>query len=129
MQERVGLKLLEAECISQEVLDEATKRQRESGGTLLSWVAKLGALTEEELARFLASLYSVKLVNLDETEIDTRVLDLIPPDVANRFQVIPIRESKRRLMMAMADPSNIFLIDDLKFITGYEIEPVVEVGS
>lgn len=129
MQERVGLKLLEAEYITQGVLDEALRQQRENGGTLLSWVAKLGSLTEEELANFLASLYSVKQVNLDETEIDTKVLDLIPPDVANRFQVIPIRESKRKLTMAMADPSNIFLIDDLKFITGYEIEPVVAVES
>jgi type IV pilus assembly protein PilB len=129
VQERVGEKLLEANYISREILDEALKRQQESGGTLLSWVSKLGAIAEEELARFLASLYSVKFVDLDETEIDTKVLDLIPPDVANRFQVIPIRESKRKVTMAMADPSNIFLIDDLKFITGYEVEPVVAVES
>jgi type IV pilus assembly protein PilB len=125
VQDRVGLKLLEANCISQETYDEAVKRQRENGGTFLSWIARLGTLSEEELAKFLASLYSVSLVNLDEVEIDTKVLDLVPADVANRFQILPIKKSRHKLTVAMADPSNIFLIDDLKFITGCEIEPVV----
>jgi type IV pilus assembly protein PilB len=125
VQDRVGLKLLEANCISQETYDEAVKRHRENGGTFLSWIAKLGTLNEEELAKFLASLYSVGLVNLEEVEIETGLLDLVPADVANRFQIIPIKKSRHKLTVAMADPSNIFLIDDLKFITGYEIEPVV----
>jgi type IV pilus assembly protein PilB len=125
VQERVGLKLLEADFISKETFEEAVKQQREHGGTLLSWVSKLGELSEDDLAQFLASLYSVKLVDLEETEIDTNLLDLIPADVAARFQVVPIKKSGYLLTIAMADPSNIFLIDDLKFITGCEIEPVV----
>jgi len=129
LQDRVGLKLLEANIISQEVYQEALERQRQEGGTLLSWVSKLGALSEEELAQFLASLYSVRFIDLDQTEVDTNVLDLIPPDVANRFHVVPVRKSKHSLTVAMADPSNIFLIDDLKFITGCEIDPVVAVES
>lgn len=122
---RVGLKLLEANYITQEVFDEAVKRQQESGGTILSWVAKLGALSEEDITKFLASLYSVGVVDLDQVKIEPVLLDLVPGEVANRFQVIPIKRTRHSLTVAMADPSNIFLIDDLKFITGYEIEPVV----
>ncbi len=125
MQDRVGQKLLEAEFISQEIFEEAKKRKLESGGSLLSWISKLGSVEEENLARFLASLYSVQFVDPDEAEIDVSLLDVVPADVANRFQVIPIKKSRHSLTVAMADPSNIFLIDDLKFITGYEIEPVV----
>jgi type IV pilus assembly protein PilB len=125
VQERVGLKLLEADYITKETFEEALRQQRENGGSLLSWVSKLGDLSEDDLAQFLASLYSVKLVNLEETEIDMQLLDIIPADVAKRFRVVPIKKSGHSLTMAMADPSNIFLIDDLKFITGCEIEPVV----
>ena len=124
-QHRVGLKLLEANYITQEVFDEAVKRQQESGGTILSWVARLGALSEEDITKFLASLYSVNVVDLDKVRIEPVLLDLVPGEVANRFQVIPIKRTRHSLTVAMADPSNIFLIDDLKFITGYEIEPVV----
>lgn len=124
-QHRVGLKLLEANYISQEVFDEAVKRQQESGGTILSWVARIGALSEEDITKFLASLYSVNVVDLDKVRIEPVLLDLVPGEVANRFQVIPVKRTRHSLTVAMADPSNIFLIDDLKFITGYEIEPVV----
>src|SRR5262245_47489798 len=95
------------------------------GGTITQALVKLGAITEENLAKFLSDLYSVPSVDLSNFQPDPSVTKLIPGDVANKFQIVPLSRSGRRLTVAMANPSNIFALDDIKFITGCEVQPVV----
>jgi len=124
-QEDVGLKLLEAKVISPDALQKAQQQMKSGGGSITQALIKLGAVTEEGLSKFLSDLYSVASVDLSNFTPDPMVTKLIPGDVANKFQIVPISRSGRRLTVAMANPSNIFAIDDIKFITGFEVQPVV----
>jgi len=124
-QENVGLKLLEAKLIPPDALQKAQQQIKTGGGSITAALVKLGAITEENLTKFLADLYSVPSVDLSNFIADPSVTKLIPGDVANKFQIVPLSRSGRRLTVAMANPSNIFAIDDIKFITGFEVAPVV----
>jgi type IV pilus assembly protein PilB len=124
-QENVGLKLLEAKLIPPDALQKAQLQIKTGGGSITQALVKLGAITEENLAKFLSDLYSVPSVDLSSFVPDPSVTKLIPGDVANKFQIVPLSRSGRRLSVAMANPSNIFAIDDIKFITGFEVQPVV----
>jgi type IV pilus assembly protein PilB len=85
----------------------------------------MGVLQEEDLTQFLSKQYGVPAINLAEFDIDPEVIALIPKEVAAKHRVIPVNRSGSSLIVAMSDPSNIFAIDDLKFLTGYNIEVVV----
>ncbi len=122
--ENVGLKLLEAKLITPDALQKAQQQIRTGGGTIASALVKLGAITEEGLTKFLGELYGVPSADLSNFTPDPTITKLLPADVANKFQVVPVSRSGRRLTVAMANPSNIFAIDDIKFITGYEVQPV-----
>ena len=124
-QENVGLKLLEAKLIPPDALQKAQQQIKSAGGSITQALVKIGAITEENLAKFLSDLYSVPSVDLSNYMPDPSVAKLIPGDVANKFQIVPLSRSGRRLTVAMANPSNIFAIDDIKFITGFEVQPVV----
>jgi len=123
--EDIGQKLLDARLIDAEALVKAGMQQKNAGGTLTGNLVKIGAITEPELLDFLAQLYHVPSVDLTTYEPDPALTKLIPGDVAIKFMALPISRSGRRLVVAMANPSNIFAIDDIKFITGYEVEPRV----
>ena len=123
--DNIGLKLLEAKVITPDALQKAQMQIRNSGGSITTALVKVGAITEEGLSKFLAELYGVRALDLSDFRPDPAITRLIPSDVANKFQVVPISRSGRRLTIAMANPSNIFAIDDIKFITGYEVEPAV----
>jgi type IV pilus assembly protein PilB len=124
-QENIGLKLLEARLISPESLQKAQQQVKAGGGNLTAALVKLGAISDEDLAKFLAELYGVPSVDLSNFNPDPSVTKLLPSDVASKFQVVPVSRSGRRLTVAMANPANIFAIDDIKFITGCEVQPVV----
>ncbi len=124
-QENIGLKLLEARLISPEALQKAQQQVKSGGGNLTAALVKIGAVSEDDLAKFLAELYGVPAVDLTNYLPDASVVKLLPADVASKFQVVPISRSGRRLTVAMANPANIFAIDDIKFITGCEVQPVV----
>ena len=123
--DNVGLKLLEAKLISPDALQKAQLQTRTGGGTITAALIKVGAITEDALSRFLGEIYGVPSVDLSNFAPDPAVTKLIPADVANKFQAVPVSRSGRRLTVAMANPGNIFAIDDIKFITGYEVQPVV----
>ncbi|HET9251850.1 MAG TPA: type IV-A pilus assembly ATPase PilB [Candidatus Eisenbacteria bacterium] len=123
--ENVGLKLLEAHLITPEALQKAQLQVKTGGGNLTGALLKIGAISEEDLAKFLSELYGVPSVDLGSYTPDPSVVKLLPGDVASKFQAVPISRTGRRLTVAMANPSNIFAIDDIKFITGYEVQPVV----
>ena len=125
MAEDIGKKLLEARLVDQSAIDKALLQQKNLGGTLTGNLVKTGALTEEALLDFLSRLHGAPAIDLKTFEPDPNLTRLIPGDVAIKFMALPVSRVGRRLVVAMANPSNIFAIDDIKFITGYEVEPHV----
>ncbi|MDI6807490.1 MAG: type IV-A pilus assembly ATPase PilB [Candidatus Eisenbacteria bacterium] len=124
-QETLGKKLVEAGLVAREKLEEATQQRKSSGGSLTQNLVRVGAIAECELLNFIAANYNVRSLDLTPDIIEQAAVDLIPSEVATRFQLIPIRRTGRKLVVAMADPGNFFAIDDIKFITGCDVEPVV----
>ena len=122
---RLGELLLRDQIISPEQLQRAQEESRKSGDRLGNALIKTGAIPEEDLTQFLSKQYGVPAVNLGEFDIDPEVIALVPKDVAIRHRVVPVNRAGSSLIVAIADPSNILAIDDLKFVTGYNIEAVV----
>jgi type IV pilus assembly protein PilB len=122
---RLGELLVKEQLITPLQLRRAVDSQRGSGGRLGHELTKLGYIDENELTSFLSKQYGVPSVNLSDIELDPDVLKLLPKEVVTRHQVVPVNRSGSTLIVAMADPSNIFAIDDIKFITKFHIEVVV----
>ena len=122
---RLGELLVRNKLIDEQQLVKALEEQKASGGRLGASLVKLGYLKEEDLAAFLSRQYGVPSINLSEFEIDESVIKLVPSEVVQKYQLIPINRAGSTLIVAMADPSNIFAIDDIKFMTGYNVEVVV----
>ena len=122
---RLGELLVRNKLIDEKQLAKALEEQKSSGGRLGASLVKLGYLKEEDLAAFLSRQYGVPSINLSEFEIDESVIKLVPTEVVQKYQLIPVNRAGATLIVAMADPSNIFAIDDLKFMTGYNVEVVV----
>ncbi len=125
MNERIGELLVKENLLSADQLRRAREESRTAGSRLGAQITKLGYLDETELTDFVAKQYGVPSINLDEFEIEPAVIQLIPEDVAVKHTVIPVNRAGSTLILATADPSNIFAIDDIKFLTGYNIQPVV----
>jgi type IV pilus assembly protein PilB len=124
---RLGDILVKNSLITKEQLASALEEQKAAGAgvRLGSVLIKSGHITESDLTTFLSRQYGVPSINLSEFEVDATVLKLIPPDVAQKYQIIPVNRAGSTLIIAMSDPSNILAIDDIKFMTGYNIEVVV----
>ena len=122
---RLGELLVRENLISLQQLQKAQESQRKNGGRLGFNLTRLGYIEESELTAFLSKQYGVPSINLAEFEIDPEVIKLVPQEVSEKHQVVPVNRAGASLIVAMADPSNIFAIDDLKFLTGYNIEVVV----
>ena len=121
----LGEILLREKVISPAQYSEAQRAVANRGGTLGGALATLGYMQENQLVSFLSSNYGVPAVNLDEVDIPPEILNLIPKEVAERHKVIPINKQGSSLIVAMSDPSNIYAMDDIKFLTGYNVEVVV----
>jgi len=117
--------LLQEGLISREKLVQALAEQKSSGQRLGYVVVRLGMVEENEVTKILARLYRMPAVDLSRFEVEPTVLKLIPPDIATKQVVLPLKREGRTLTVAMADPTNIGLIDDLKFITRYDLFPVL----
>lgn len=122
---RLGELLVKENLITPEQLEQAITRQKMEGGRLGYNLTKMGFISEDELTTFLSKQYGVPSINLTEFEVDPEVIKLIPYDVAKKYFVVPINRAGATLILAMADPSNIFAVDDIKFMTGYNVEAVV----
>jgi type IV pilus assembly protein PilB len=127
MSQRLGDLLVKEKIITPEQLDRALKAQREGGGQtrLGSTLVQLGYVSDEEVTNFLSRQYGVPAINLQYFEIDPSVVKLIPVETAKRYQVLPLSRVGASLTIAMVDPTNVFAMDDIKFMTGFNIEPVV----
>jgi type IV pilus assembly protein PilB len=122
---RLGELLVREKLITPLQLQGAVEQQRKSGGRLGHHLTKLGYVQENELTAFLSQQYGVPSINLNDFDIDPDVLKLIPKEVVVRHQVIPVNRAGQNLIVAMADPSNIYAIDDVKFVTNLSIDVVV----
>ena len=122
---RLGELLVREKLISLQQLRQAQDEQRRTGQNLGATLAKLGYISDGEITNFLSAQYRVPAINLDEYEIDQDVLKLVSKDVCDKHKIIPVSRAGSSLIMAMADPTNLHAIDDLKFLTGYTIEPVI----
>ncbi len=125
-QKKIGEQLLEAGLISEAQLLRALERQRNWGGRLGSNLVMIGALTEDALLKFLASKTGIQEMNISEIEINAQIIRKIPQKVVESFHIVPVyMKDKRTLVVAMVDPTDLNAIDEVRFITGLEIEPVI----
>src|SRR5947209_825258 len=127
MSQRLGDLLVKEKIITPDQLDKALKAQREQGpnSRLGSTLVHLGFVSDEEVTNFLSRQYGVPAINLQYFEIDASVVKLIPEETAKRYQILPLSRVGASLTIAMVDPTNVFAMDDIKFMTGFNIEPVV----
>ncbi len=125
MSNRLGELLVRSKRISLEQLRAAQASQKKDGVSLGYALAKMGFISDQEITEFLSQQYRVQAIDLSEYEIDEEVTKLITADVCERHKIVPVSRAGSSLIVAMADPSNLHAIDDIKFLTGYNVEPVV----
>ncbi|MEK6560418.1 MAG: type IV-A pilus assembly ATPase PilB [Nitrospirota bacterium] len=126
---KIGRMLVEAKLLTEDQLEKSLALQQKEGGRIGSILVKFGYIQEQTLLQFLSKQYGVQPIDLSKVEIDSSVIKLIPTEVVQKYNVIPVRRIGAVLTIAMMDPTNIFAIDDIKFMTGYDIEVVVATES
>ncbi len=124
---RLGEILVKNNLVTRDQLSKALEEQKLSGNQLRigSILINQKLLTEEQLTSFLSKQYGVPSVNLSDYEIDSAVIKIIPAEVAQKYQLVPVNRAGATLIVAVSDPSNLFAIEDIKFMSGYNIEMVV----
>jgi type IV pilus assembly protein PilB len=122
---RIGELLLKEKRITPAQLQEALNHQKANGGKVGVNLVRLGFVTDEEITELLSRQYGVPSINLSQFDIDAAVIKLIPPETVQKYQIIPLSRSGATLTIAITDPTNVFAMDDIKFMTGYNVEPVV----
>jgi type IV pilus assembly protein PilB len=122
---KLGELLLKENMVSPQQLQEALNHQKMNGGKLGKAFVSLGFVKDEEITSLLSRQYGVPSINLDHFEVDPAIIKIIPAETARKYQVLPLSRSGATLTIAMADPTNVFAMDDIKFMTGYNVEPVV----
>ncbi len=125
MSSKLGDLLVKENLISQQQLKEALEHQRVNGGRLGNCLIKLGFVTDDEITAILSRQYGVPSINLSFFDVDPSIVKLIPIETAQKYQILPLSRVGSTLTIAMIDPTNVFAMDDIKFMTGFNIEPVV----
>ncbi|MGH9463293.1 MAG: GspE/PulE family protein, partial [Vicinamibacteria bacterium] len=122
---KLGEILLREKHITEEQLQQALAEQKRGGFRLGHAVVKLGFVKDETIAAILSRQYGVRYIDLTKVEIDPQVLRKIPADTAHKYLVIPVSRNGQDLTVAMADPTNIFAMDEIRYRTGYHVKPLV----
>jgi type IV pilus assembly protein PilB len=122
---RIGELLLKEKLISPEQLQQALGQQKSNGGKLGYNLVKMGFVKDDQITALLSKQYGVPAINLSSFKIDLTIIKLVPTETARKYQIIPLSRSGSTLTIAMTDPTNVFAMDDIKFMTGYTVEPVV----
>ena len=125
MPSQIGELLVKENLITVEQLDAALKHQRQNGGRLGSIMITLGFVQDDDITTVLSRQYGVPSINLAYFEIDPAVIKLIPVETAQKYMIVPLSRVGSTLTIATADPTNVFAMDDIKFMTGFNVEPVV----
>lgn len=129
MAPKLGEMLISARVITQEQLKQALSLQKREGGRLGSSLVKLGYITEEKLVAFLSKQFGVPAISLADYKIDASVMKLVPVEIARKYTIMPVARVGATVTVAMSDPSNVYAIDDVKFMTGYNVEVAVSSES
>ena len=122
---KLGDLLIKAKLVSQDQVDAALKSQREEGGKFGEALVRIGACTEADITETLSQQFGVPSIDLSHFEIDPNIIKIVPGEVARKYGVLPVNKTGATLTIAMGDPTNVFAMDDIKFMTGYNVEPVV----
>src|SRR5687767_4261573 len=122
---KLGELLLKENMVTPQQLQEALGHQKAHGGKLGKAFVSLGYVRDEEITSLLSRQYGVPSINLDHFEVDATIIKVIPAETSRKYQILPLSRSGATLTIAMADPTNVFAMDDIKFMTGYNVEPVV----
>ncbi len=122
---RIGELLLKEKRVTAIQLQEALNYQKQNGGKLGANLVKMGFVKDEEITALLSKQYGVPSIALNQFEIDPAVIKLVPAETARKYQIVPLSRAGATLTIAMTDPTNVFAMDDVKFMTGYNVEPVV----
>jgi len=122
---KLGDLLLKQKLITQQQLETALKLQREEGGKIGEALVRVGAVSEADITETLSQQFGVPSIDLAHFEIDPGVIKVVPGEVARKYGVLPVNKTGATLTIAMGDPTNVFAMDDIKFMTGYNVEPVV----
>jgi type IV pilus assembly protein PilB len=125
MSSRLGELLVKENLITADQLKQALDQQKSTGARLGTCLMKLGFISDDEITGVLSRQYGVPSINLKYYEVDANVIKLIPQDTAIRYQIVPLSRVGSTLTIAMTDPTNVFAMDDIKFMTGFNVEPVV----
>jgi type IV pilus assembly protein PilB len=125
MSSRLGEILVKDSLISADQLKQALEYQKKNGGRLGTCLVKLGLVSDEDITAVLSRQYGVPSINLKFYEVDPSVIKLVPQETAIRYQIVPLSRVGSTLTIAMTDPTNVFAMDDIKFMTGFNVEPVV----
>jgi len=123
--QRLGELLVREKVISLVELKKAQGEQAKHGGHLGYNLAKLGYISDTEITEFLSQQYNIPAIELADYEIEPEIISLIPREVCDRHGIIPVSRAGSSLIVAMSDPTNLHAIDDVKFLTGYNVEPVI----
>ncbi len=125
MDDRIGEILVRAGKVRPNQVTEGLETQREKGGRLGSILVQSGYLNEDELIETLAEHFGVASIDLEDIEIDEEVIRVVPAELARKYTILPLSRAAARITLAMMDPTNVFALDDIKFMTGYSVEPVL----
>src|SRR5688572_10646684 len=125
MSAKLGEILVRENLITSQQLKETLEYQRANGGRLGSNLVKLGYISDDVVTAVLSRQYGVPSINLDLFQIESEVIKLLSEDVAIKYSILPISKVGATLTLAMADPTNVFAMDDIKFMTGLNVEPVI----
>src|SRR6202030_582338 len=125
MSSRLGEILVKDSLISADQLKQALDYQKKNGGRLGTCLVKMGIVSDEDITAVLSRQYGVPSINLKFYEVDPSVIKLVPQETAIRYQIVPLSRVGSTLTIAMTDPTNVFAMDDIKFMTGFNVEPVV----
>jgi type IV pilus assembly protein PilB len=125
MSSRLGEILVKDSLISADQLKQALDHQKKNGGRLGTCLVKLGLVSDDDITAVLSRQYGVPSINLKFYEVDPAVIKLVPQETAIRYQIVPLSRVGSTLTIAMTDPTNVFAMDDIKFMTGFNVEPVV----
>ncbi len=127
MSKRLGELLIKANLVTPDQVKRALDEQKAVGGSIGTNLIKMGYIDEDNLLTFLSKYYHVESVKLSKIHIDEKATRLVPPSTAKKHLLIPIKRVGPKLIVAMSDPSNIIVVDEIKFITGYNVQPVVAI--
>ncbi len=122
MTSRLGELLVKENLITPEQLKKAIEEQKAGGGRLGTSLTKLGFVSDEELLSFLSKQYNVPAINLDEFDIEKDIVRKIPENIARKHMILPVNQTGSTLIIATSDPTNLSIIDEIKFLTGYNVE-------